>query len=317
MSVINGGALSLVDNTVLDTSNIASPDTVSTILKSGTGQVYFDADDNTIVLTCSASAQAQLQINSIDVTQVAVEIEYEGTPAPTTDFRLVEVRRNPGTETFAAKITRTSGNKVKYENAANAGTTGALALPTAAGWRLFVGLEKGTTTSNGKIRCLIYTENDGKGTTIAETVVNTDAGNTQTNNFVKLWVGYQSGGPGTQKIRNIQWTFGQYTPLGALVWMGVATTGAYVKQDYTNKAPVGAVLTANVISGTLPGAVEIVGQVALVPRPTAAAATVEFTLTLNGNSVSEQVTYQPTPATGGGISRWVKMADTGNVSDWQ
>lgn len=216
------GTLTLPDNTTFvagAAGNAVSPNFWTAKLTwSGTIE-FHDATNTWELATTSVGGAARLHRTGLDTAILNIEAEFEGIGSNPSggNIRLFEFR-NLTDSTYVGKLSINTTGKLVYENAANATVfTSTNSIPTGAGWRVWAGVEKGTTTSNGKIRVKLYTASDGHGATALETYT-TDAGNTGTGNIGGVYMGWGSGGTATLRYRYAEMNsttlaeIGPYTP---------------------------------------------------------------------------------------------------------
>lgn len=216
------GTLTLADNTTFvagAAGNAVSPNFWTSKLTSSGTIEFHDATNTWELATTSVGGAAQLRRTGLDTSILNIEAEFEGIGSNPSggNIRLFEFR-NLTDSTYVGKLSINTTGKLVYENAANATVfTSTNSIPTGAGWRVWAGVEKGTTTSNGKIRVKLYTASDGHSATALETYT-TDAGNTGTANIGGVYMGWGSGGTATLRYRYAEMNsttlaeIGPYTP---------------------------------------------------------------------------------------------------------
>lgn len=205
--LVNFQALNYTNGTVLTagpSGNMIKPNYFDTKFVSN-GDITFNSTRKTALFSTTAAGQCQLRRTSgMGVARLAAEIEGYYLQHPTANVRLFEFR-NAADSSYLGKLNINTTGKIFYENAANATVyTSTTTLPINAGFRVYAGLEPGTTTSNGKIQISIYTASDGKSTTTSETPYSVTNGNAGTGLIGAGYLGWGSGGPQSIEFRNVQ-----------------------------------------------------------------------------------------------------------------
>ena len=182
---------------------------------SGTGAVTCETDYGTRVWRCNANGTsvARLDWTGHTAAAMAVEVEFEGAAAPTgSDNRVIGL--HDGTS-YVAYVNHLTDGKLRVFDAAGASKyTTTATVPTGAGWRVFLGAEKGTGTTDGEIHFAFYTASDGHGTTALEaydsSVVNAGTANITAARFGKI----TTAAVAAYNIRYTRLSDSQYSAIG-------------------------------------------------------------------------------------------------------
>lgn len=226
--------LSLADGTTLTQGSggntVAGGDYVDALVSSGTGTYTCETDygDRVYRFTADGSSVARWEWNKTAHAAAAAEAEFEGAAAPTGgDNRIVGLFNGSG---YAAYVNHLTDGRLRVFNAANTSLyTTTATVPTGAGWRVYLGAEKGTGTGDGEIHFALYTASDGHGTSPLETYDSSTA-NAGTADFTSVRFGVTTtAANATYDVRYLRMSDSSYAALGPLD-TGAPPTVSYVEE---------------------------------------------------------------------------------------
>lgn len=198
----NPAILSLSNGTDLNTGH-AAPQAWSSFHKNGTGRIDWESGEAHYESLAGANEYAQSRRTGLNVGQVSVEAAFTGSAAPSVESRVLEVRSGAATGR-AAFVNVGTDNRLRLYNSTSAllhHFTTVLPTTSAGSWRLYLGVDPGTTASNGKIHARLYSS--ATGTTAAETWENNDR-DAGTANVTEVRVGWVTNAVQLLRLRNIQ-----------------------------------------------------------------------------------------------------------------
>lgn len=168
---------------------------------------------------------ARFDLNIAATSMLSVEVLYTGAAIPGAESRILDIRYDSG---YALYINQYTDGRLRIQDFLNVNifeTTSVIPSP----FRLHVGVEKGTGTTDGKIRFDVYTADSGLSTTPLETF-SSDTENMGTFDLTEVRVGRASTTAGSAVIDlvNLQVSDEQITSLGPLE---VAPAGSYYVND--------------------------------------------------------------------------------------
>jgi len=297
----NPNLLSLADGTAATTGNTggAAGRAADAITLSGTGTITCETDRGPRVWRTNGNTTSVARWDwTLTSPRAAVEAEFYGAAAPTGASNRVVALHN-GT-TYVATVEHLTDGKLRVFNFAGASLfTTTAAVPTAAGWRVYLGAEIGTGTADGEIHFALYTASDGHSTTAAETF-DSSVANVGTANITQARYGVittaASAAYDFRYLRMSDSAYGAIGPLDASPPTVAYTIGQTTKVDFTGSTGTGTLtLTATQASGPTVGTITIAGLVASFTEPVnrSAAVVLNYTVTDSGGSASGQVVVPP------------------------
>lgn len=297
MSYVNYETLSLPDGTALTPGsggNAVAPDYFDTYTTAPDGTVTFHAATKTARLLTVAGGGAAQPRKTFVADRVVVEPTFYGGQAwPGSSTRLIEVR-NASDTSVMCRVNLLATGKVELQNAAGTPLWVSTASVPTNGTRYRVSLrgQKGTTTSNGILRCSLYPDN-GASTTDSYAASNVNAG---TSDVAAFRVGFSSGGPIDLRLLNVQWgnpaDLAEFGPLSTPTTV-VRTSRIVREEDFSSSTGSNTTVSAEQVAGPSVGTITIVnGEVAQWVDTTTRNASVTIRYTV-GTAAPVDVTYPP------------------------
>lgn len=293
----NPGTLSLANGTDLNTGH-AAPQAWTSFHKNGTGRIDYESGEAHYESLTGANEYAQSR-RTISSAQISVEAAFTGSPAPSVESRLMEVRSGAASGR-AAFLNIGTDNKLRLYNSASGlvyAFTTALPTTSAGSWRVYLGVKPGTTASNGSIHARLYSS--ATGTTAAETseANNRDAG---TSAVTEVRLGWVSNANQLLRLRNVRMEDASpIGPLGPITSTTVPPT-VTLGPDVTVEAGSTVNLTATHTGGDAPDAWSWVQLSGTAVTLSGSGSTRSFTApaSYNGTTVAVGVTASKTGTAG-------------------
>lgn len=257
----NAGVLTLNDGTPAvpgapPVGNTAGPDYWTGVQAYSNGTVTYATATKTweLLVTSGTTSWAQFR-RTISSGLISIEAEILGRAAPSAETRLFQINDNTDLN-YACRVNMLTTNRLRLYNSANATLwTSTNAMPTNAGWRIALCVQKGTTTSNGNIAVYLYTAGDGKSTTLLESYTPGATVNAGTTDLSSVWLGFTSGGPWQLSLRNVQMQDATFGPIGPAGTDTLVTAEKAVVTEVAAKSP--SLSTSIVVTGGGPAPIVV------------------------------------------------------------
>ena len=293
----NPSKLALANGTAASSSNTGGAAGVTLPpVYSATGTITFQSGKWRHI---HGTGVARFDLPITATSMLSTEVLYEGS-TPTAGSRIVEVRHASG---YALLIVHGDDGKLYLHDSANVNVFTTAAAVTSP-FRVHVGIQKGTTSSNGKIRFDVYTANSGLSTTPSETF-SSDTSNVGTADLTTVRFGRISTTTDSTPIDlvNLQVSDTQITSLGPLVTADPPVASAAAPGDVVIDARAsttggGGTLTYSISPST--GTSQPTSGLFLVPAPTTSTTyTVTVTESPSGLTDTADATVEPATPTSG------------------